>query len=83
MQVLRLLGGLLLSLLYLPFSFAVTLTAYVLAPILPLFANDGWLPIWLSWFQTPDASINGDSGWKNSDQHPWVNNQSVYVRQVL
>ena len=70
MQALQLLGGLLLSLFYLPFALAVNLIAFVLAPAMPLLAKDGRLPYWLSWFQTPDASINGDSGWQSSDKHP-------------
>ncbi|PRE30149.1 hypothetical protein C6Q35_28310 [Burkholderia multivorans] len=38
---------------------------YVLAPILPLFAiGRETLPVWLSWFQTPDNPLDGDSGWK-------------------
>ncbi len=83
MQALQLLGGLLLSLFYLPFALAVNLIAFVLAPVMPLLAKDGWLPYWLSWFQTPDASINGDSVWQSSDKHPWINKQPVYIRQVL
>lgn len=37
----------------------------VFAPFVALFAGrDGWLPDWLSWWQTPDNPIDGDSGWK-------------------
>ncbi len=47
-----------------PVSLAFTLLAFVLAPILPLFASrDGWLPRWLWWFQTPDNPLDGDGGW--------------------
>lgn len=36
---------------------------WVLSPILPLFAvGMPTLPRWLSWFQTPDAPLDGDSG---------------------
>lgn len=36
-----------------------------LAPLVVLFASEeGWLPKWLSWFQTPDNSLEGDRGWK-------------------
>lgn len=38
-----------------------------LAPIVVLFASDdGWLPSWLAWFQTPDNSLDGDYGWKTT-----------------
>ena len=57
-----------------PISLAITLLAVLLAPILPLFASQqlGWndnhsqygmgprLPTWLSWFMTPDNSLDGD-----------------------
>lgn len=48
----------------LPLSIIMTLVGFVIAPILPFFAKDGWLPSWLSWFQTPDNSLDGDDGWK-------------------
>lgn len=35
-----------------------------LAFVLPLFAHDAKLPGWLSWFQTPDNTLDGDDGWK-------------------
>lgn len=52
----------------------MTLIAYVIAPILPIFTvqKDGWLlnhsvwgigprlPTWLNWFMTPDNSLDGD-----------------------
>ena len=41
-----------------------TLVAYVLAPLIaPFWRSDGYLPSWLSWFQTPDAPL--DAGWKD------------------
>lgn len=57
-----------------PISLLLTLIALVLAPILPLFAEDrmGWcdnhryeaveprLPEWMNWFMTPDNSLYGD-----------------------
>lgn len=47
-------------------SLPLTLVAFIIAPILPLFASkDGWLPKWLWWFQTPDNSLDGDTGWFN------------------
>lgn len=48
----------------LPMSLAMTLVGFIIAPVLPFFAKDGWLPSWLSWFQTPDNSLDGDNGWK-------------------
>ena len=51
---------------------------FFLAPIVVLFASDdGWLPRWLWWFQTPDNSLDGDSGWINEhrrfkvEDKPW------------
>ena len=55
-------------------NFLTTIAAYILAPVLPLFAEqrDGWLdngliwgmgprlPTWLNWFMTPDNSLDGD-----------------------
>ena len=53
--------------------------AFMLAPALPAFAKDGWLPRCLSWFQTPDNSLDGDEGWLT--HLTWITNR--YVRQVL
>ena len=51
--------------LMLPVSILVTVLGVLLSPVLPLFASpSGWLPNWLSWFQTPDNSLDGDEGWK-------------------
>ena len=51
---------------------------YFFAPIAVLFASeDGWLPRWLWWFQTPDTSLDGDGGWKEEhrrfkvEDKPW------------
>ena len=47
-------------------SIVAKLINYPLSPMVALFANDGgWLPSWLSWFQTPDNSLDGDSGWQH------------------
>lgn len=68
----------------LPLNLAVALLAWILAPSIPLFANSsGWLPTWLWWFQTPDASLDGDSGWNDASQHPLVTKLPRYLRQVL
>ena len=58
-----------------PVNLLLTLIAVIIAPILPLFASnvsgmvdngtsvrlEPRLPKWLSWFQTPDNSLNGDA----------------------
>ena len=47
----------------LPLSFVMAVVGRLLAPILPFFAkSDGYLPSWLSWFQTPDNPLDGDKG---------------------
>ncbi len=49
--------------LFLPASLLFDVLGRLLAPVVVLFANDeGWLPSWLSWFQTPDNSLDGDRG---------------------
>ena len=60
-------------LLYLPASLIFDVVGRVLTPVVVLFADEsGWLPQWLSWFQTPDNSIDGDAGhferWGDSDK---------------
>jgi hypothetical protein len=61
-----------------PVMILVTLATYILAPVLPLLAHErdgfldnntrygrgAYLPTWLSWFQTPDNSLDGDEGWR-------------------
>ena len=59
-----------------PISLFLTLTAMVIAPILPLFAKNGWLPKWLWWFQTPDNSLDGDVLWQ-------ITHSKSYRNQVL
>jgi hypothetical protein len=51
-------------LLLVPVNLVLTLLALLLAPVLPLFATNGYLPTWLSWFQTPDNSLAGDSSFQ-------------------
>ena len=67
-----------LYLILVPISLLLTLIAVIIAPILPLLAKPlmGWcnnhsyeaveprLPSWLSWFQTPDNSLDGDATFK-------------------
>lgn len=46
-------------------SLAMTIANLFLAPVIALFVGaDGWLPKWLSWFQTPDNPVDGDTGWR-------------------
>lgn len=62
--------AMLLYLLLVPASLIMSLLNYPLAPLVVLFADDyGWLPGWLSWFQTPDNSLDGDKGWQT--EHRW------------
>lgn len=50
---------------WLPISAFMRIINFPLAPIVVLFANEeGWLPKWLWWFQTPDYSLDGDGGWR-------------------
>lgn len=50
-------------LILLPSHLLMGLLCWILSPVLPLFAlNKETLPKWLSWFQTPDAPLDGDSG---------------------
>lgn len=61
-----------------PLTAVMYVVGILLAPVLPLFASeDGWLPEWLSWFQTPDNPIDGDRGhlkrWEG-----WP----IYIRRV-
>lgn len=64
-------------LLYLLLYIPVQLFTYLITPLLPVFKVDAFgvcdnnsyrqtqprLPIWLSWFDTPDNSLLGDSRW--------------------
>lgn len=47
-------------------DYLFTILGLILAPILPLFATKQQkLPKWLSWWDTPDNTLDGDEGWKN------------------
>lgn len=53
-------------LLSVPLDWFMTLLGMILAPVLPLFAtHEAKLPKWLTWFDTPDNTLDGDDGWKN------------------
>ena len=64
--------GILRYLLYLPLFILATIATYILAPVLVLFAKDGWLPSWCWWFQTWDNSLDGDNGWQ-FEHRPFLN----------
>ena len=51
-------------LVYLVAALVMELLALLLAPVLPLFARDGFLPVWLRWFETYDCNLYGDHGWQ-------------------
>lgn len=77
-----------------PVSVGFTLLAWLVAPILPLFARSEYgfcdnanrmaveprLPGWLSWFMTPDNSLWGDAGWR-TEHCP--NHWDSYLGMVL
>lgn len=62
----------------LPISILFELFAKIMSPVLPVFAQTRWgpgdnnnawelgprLPTWLAWFDTPDNSLSGDTGWR-------------------
>lgn len=63
--------------LYLLASFLMQVVAWIITPVLPMFARQrfgAWdnakdqrfgyrLPDWLAWFQTPDNALDGDYNW--------------------
>lgn len=62
-NILLLTVGVIVSLLLLPIHLSMVALAWVLSPTLPVFAlKRETLPTWLSWFQTPDAPLDGDTG---------------------
>ena len=67
--------------LLLPVSFFMSIFARLIAPILPFFAkDDGFLPDWLWWFQTPFDSLDGDDG--HWERWPGTDAWSTYKRRV-
>ena len=63
-------------------SLAAKVINYFLAPfVVPFASADGWLPNWLSWFQTPDNSLDGDGGWRN-EHMPFKNERNKFQRWV-
>lgn len=62
-------------------SIVMAIVGRIFAPILPFFVqDDGYLPRWLWWFQTPDNPCDGDSGhWK---RWPSTTALGTYCRRV-
>lgn len=57
---------------------AVTLANVLLSPVIALFINkDGYLPGWLSWFQTPDNPAIGDALFQGN-QMAWTKSRYLY-----
>ena len=53
----------------------------IICPLLPLFVQaDGHLPKWLSWFDTPFDTADGDRG--HQEKYPGVDWWSTYGRRV-
>ena len=56
----------------------ITLLNVVLSPVIPLFINDsGYLPIYLSWFQTPDNPAIGDDSFHNNEMS-WTTSRYLW-----
>ena len=76
----RLMSGVILALILLPIHVCTITLCYLLSPLLPLTAiGKDTLPKWLSWFQTPDAPLDGDSGFQRVA--PWI--KWKYARRVM
>ena len=64
-----------------PASLCMAVVGRLLAPVLPFFVqDDGYLPRWLWWFQTPDNPCDGDDG--HWDRHPGTDVWSTYKRRT-
>jgi len=62
--------------------FAKYLVAWPLTPLVVLFVRgDGWLPGWLSWFGTPDNSMDGDGGWQTESRF-FINESNKFKRYI-
>ena len=80
-----------------PVNLVLTLLAILLAPVLPLFANNayGWidnaskedfgprLPTWLNWFQTWDNSLDGDASFQALNYPSYWSQVKWLVRNPL
>ena len=62
-------------------SLFMAVVGRLLAPVLPFFVQeDGYLPQWLSWFQTPDNPSDGDEA--HWERHPGTDWWSTYKRRT-
>lgn len=62
-------------------SLVMAVVGRLLAPVLPFFVqDDGFLPSWLSWFQTPDNPSDGDEA--HWERHPGTGAWDTYCRRV-
>lgn len=62
-------------------SLLMAIVGRVLAPFLPFFVQEnGFLPRWLWWFQTPDNPCDGDAG--HWERWPGTDAWSTYKRRV-
>lgn len=67
--------------LLLPLSLFMAIFGRLIAPILPFFVQDnGYLPKWLWWFQTPFDTADGDNN--HFERHPGTDWWSTYKRRV-
>lgn len=62
------------------FYLIALVSTYILSPVLPLFAiGKERLPKWLTWFQTPNAPLDGDRGYQY--RYTWL--KCKYGRRVM
>lgn len=78
----RLVGRFLQFLVQLPLHFLVMGLAWLLSPVLPLFAKGDVLPKWLSWFQTPDNTLDGEGQFDHLSEYwrrvKWIQRNPAY-----
>ena len=81
---------------YLLASFVMQVVAWIVTPVLPLFAvrREGSmdnansygvgfrLPRWLAWFDTPDNPLEGDSNWFRNHPETTHNSTSSYTTRL-
>jgi hypothetical protein len=77
-----------------PINLIVTLLNIILSPVLPVFATEQYgpldnnsregvgprLPHWLSWFQTPDNSLDGDATFEQLNPPGYVSKIKWFIR---
>lgn len=77
-----------------PLSLLVTVVSVLLAPILPLFSTQQWgwcdnhsqfkegprLPTWMSWFMTPDNSLDGDATFESINRPSYLSKVKWLLR---